>query len=202
MRRPGSPRSPSSSGHPIVTAALKHFFAAERWQQSIDRFPLSGYALVDTVNALAPAVVVDVGCGFNPFKGRIPNLVGIDFANRHADIVCDIADAPFAAGTIDVALALGSINFGDTVRIIRQLNTVAGWLRPGGHLFMRANPGEPIGAAVALFAWNPDLAVTLGRAAGLAIDGPVQEEQLVLSTQVPARRLFWRYRKPGSADAA
>jgi hypothetical protein len=57
-----------------MTAALRHFFAAERWQQSIDRFPLSGLALVDRVNALAPAVVVDVGCGFNPFKGKIRNL--------------------------------------------------------------------------------------------------------------------------------
>lgn len=183
-----------------MTAALKHFFAAERWQQSIDRFPLSGYALVDTVNALAPAVVVDVGCGFNPFKGRIPNLIGIDFANRHADIVCDIADAPFAAGRVDVALALGSINFGDRARIVGQLATVAGWLRPGGRLFMRGNPGEPIGAAVALFAWDADLADRLGRSAGLTIEGPVQEEHLVLSTHVPARRLFWLYRKPGAAD--
>ena len=174
---------------------LREFFSADRWQQSIDRFPLSGLELANAVNALKPNVVVDVGCGFNPFKGRIKNLVGFDFANRFADIVCDIEGAPFATNSVDVALALGSINFGQRVDIVRSLAVVTGWLRSNGKLFMRANPGEPIGWDIPVFPWSEDLAVAIGDELGLSIDGRVPEENVVLRNGVPAKRLFWIYVK-------
>ena len=176
-------------------ARLKSFFAPERWQASIERFPLSGYALVEQVNALAPRVAVDIGCGFHPFKGKMRNLIGIDLVNDAADLVCDLHAAPFADESVDVALALGSINFGTADDIAAALRTVWRWLRPGGQLIMRANPGEPIGDDIVVFPWSAQRVDALGRAAGFVIGAPVREELLVLSNGVPARRLFWTYVK-------
>jgi len=177
-------------------ANLKAFFAPARWQASMDRFPLSGFALVDEINALAPRVVVDVGCGFNPFKGKIRNLVGIDLVNDAADLVCDLQAAPFAQASVDVALALGSINFGTADDIVAALRTVQRWLRPCGCLYMRGNPGEPIGEGIVVFPWSAGQAAALGLAAGLRLATPVREEHVVLSTGIAARRLFWVYVKP------
>lgn len=183
-------------------AHLKSFFAPATWRPSMDRFPLSGYALVDAVNALAPGVVVDVGCGFNHFKGKIRNLVGIDLVNDAADLVCDLHAAPFADASVDVALALGSINFGTAGDIVLALRTVQRWLRPGGRLYMRGNPGEAIGAGIVVFPWSAEQAAALGTDAGLQLAAPVREEHLVLSTGVAARRLFWVYVKPASSEGA
>ncbi|HXM56299.1 MAG TPA: class I SAM-dependent methyltransferase [Candidatus Dormibacteraeota bacterium] len=175
--------------------ALRAFFSAARWRSSMDLFPLSGWNLIDEVNALRPRFVVDAGCGFNPFKGRIPNLIGIDLVNEAADLVCDLAEAPVRDGSIDVALALGSINFGDREDVRAGLATVHRWLTPGGRLFLRANPGEPIGGGVVVFPWSAEEARSLGAAVGLQVERPVREERIVLSDGRPARRLFWVYRK-------
>jgi hypothetical protein len=173
---------------------LSDFFSADRWRPSIDRFPLSGLSLVERVNAMRPRLVIDVGCGFNPFKGKIANLIGFDLINRHADIVCSIGEAPFSAACADVVLALGSINFGPRTQVAAQLRRVAGWMRPGSCLFMRCNPGEAVGDEIDVFPWSAALARELGEEVGLRVDGDIHEERLVLSNGVDARRLFWIYR--------
>jgi len=103
-------------------------------------FEHSGYSLVDEVRALAPGFVVDAGCGYNLFKGKIPNLIGIDIVNPAADLVCDISEAPIRTASIDVVLALGSINYGNHQVIVDQLQTVADWLKENGTLIMRVIP--------------------------------------------------------------
>ena len=45
---------------------------------SLDLYKWSGYRLVDEINSQKPRSVLDVGCGFNRFKGKINNLMGID----------------------------------------------------------------------------------------------------------------------------
>lgn len=179
--------------------ALKKFFHADSWRQSIDRFPLSGMALVGEVNSRKPRVVVDVGCGFNPFKGKIRNLVGIDLVNEHADIVCDLHDAPFKPESVDIALALGSINFGQSEDIIDGLRTVAAWIVPGGLLYVRANPGQSVDSTVTIFPWSETLAFEFGEQVGLAVVGKVQEEKIVDARGNPITRLFWVYEKPESS---
>lgn len=173
---------------------LSDFFSADRWRPSIERFPLSGLSLVDRVNAMRPRLVIDVGCGFNPFKGKIPNLIGFDLANRNADVVCSIEDAPFSAACADVVLALGSINFGPRTQVVTQLRRVAVWMRPGSFLFMRCNPGEAVGDDIDVFPWSAALARELGAEVGLRVDGDIHEERLILSNGMAARRLFWVYR--------
>src|SRR2546423_12643164 len=100
---------------------LRVFFSASRWRSSLSTLKHTGFNLVDEVAALRPRFVVDVGCGFNEFKGKIPNLIGIDLANERADLLCDLKEAPFKDESFDVALALGSINFGSRAAVTDNL---------------------------------------------------------------------------------
>lgn len=173
---------------------LATFFSPDRWQDSTDLFPLSGWSMVDQVNALSPRFVVDVGCGYNLFKQKIPNLVGIDLINPAADLVCDLHDAPIRQGSIDVVLALGSINFGDAENIRADLSCIAKWLVPErGRVFMRANPGEPVGDDIVVFPWSEDNIHDLGRAANLAVASDIHREHFTLRSGTPACRLHWVY---------
>jgi len=99
----------------------------------------SGYSLVDYVNSKKPSSVLDVGCGYNRLKGKINNLVGIDPFNDAADIKTSIEE--YKSVPYDIALCLGSINFGDEKTIdnqIEKLHTL--WRREA---IFRVNPGIP-----------------------------------------------------------
>ena len=57
-------------------------FFGEIWKPQTDDYSYTGWALVDEVKKLNPRAVLDVGCGYNQFKERIPNLIGIDPYNN------------------------------------------------------------------------------------------------------------------------
>jgi hypothetical protein len=99
----------------------------------------SGLQLVDKIGNYE--TVIDVGCGTNPFKGLIPNLIGIDPAFNQADYRCTIDDF-VTEKKFDVALCLGSINFGDIADIERQIQKVIDLLEPHGRIYWRCNPGQ------------------------------------------------------------
>jgi hypothetical protein len=175
---------------------LKEYFQAEKWQSSTDDFPLSGWALAESVLALEPRFVVDAGCGHHPFRRKIENCIGIDLVNPAADLVCAFEDAPLKDEAFDVVLALGSVNFGDIDNVRRDLVQVASWLRRGGTLFMRVNPGEPVGdSSIVIFPWTFELVPQLGEAAGLRVGSAVEEEWFDAPWGVRARRFVWAYEK-------
>ncbi|MEU5878806.1 class I SAM-dependent methyltransferase [Spirillospora sp. NPDC047279] len=173
---------------------IARFFHPERWRTPLGEFKLSGYALVDEVNALAPRFVVDVGCGYNLFKGEIDNLIGIDLVNPAADLVCDLEEAPIRPHSIDVVLALASVNYGDQALVERQLRCLASWLTPEGHLFMRANPGMATAPGLDFFPWSAGNVDTIGAAAGLRRDGPIRYDTYTNRNGQNEPRLVWRYR--------
>jgi hypothetical protein len=105
----------------------------------ISKFEKSGITLVDKINDSEQ--VIDVGCGVNPFKGLINNLVGIDPAFDQADVKCGI-DEYETDQKFDVALCLGSINFGDVDDIERQIAKVVSLLKPTARIYWRCNPGQ------------------------------------------------------------
>jgi len=70
---------------------IKRFFG-EIWRPRTDDYNHTGWQLVEEVNRLNPQNVLDVGCGYHPFKGRIQNLVGIDPYNDAADYQVDILE--------------------------------------------------------------------------------------------------------------
>ena len=88
-----------------------HRFFAEIWKPRTGEYDHSGWALAEEIAKQDPRNVLDVGCGYHPFKGRIPNLTGIDPYNNCADYEVDILDYKVRPGTHDHIIALGSINF-------------------------------------------------------------------------------------------
>jgi SAM-dependent methyltransferase len=133
-----------------------HRFFAEMWKPRTADYDYTGWTLVDEVNALNPDSVLDVGCGYHPFKGRMHNLVGIDPYNNCADYEVDILDYKVRAESHDVILALGSINFNSRDEIEQRFAHCVELLKTGGKFYLRANPGitHRTGPYVDVFAWS------------------------------------------------
>jgi len=133
-----------------------HRFFAEIWKPRTGDYEHTGWSLVDEINALEPKSVLDVGCGYHPFKGRIHNLVGIDPYNDCADYEVDILDYRVKAESHDVIIALGSINFNSRSDIEQRFSHCVDLLKPGGKFYLRANPGIPhkTGPYVDIFPWT------------------------------------------------
>ena len=47
-----------------------HRFFAEIWKPRTGDYDYTGWALVEEINKQDPQNVLDVGCGYHPFKGR------------------------------------------------------------------------------------------------------------------------------------
>lgn len=116
---------------------LNEYFAT-KWTSNLDQYLYSGWNLVN--NVADDEWVLDVGCGPNPFKGKIKNLIGIDPAFDEADYKVTIdkfrTDIKF-----DVAFCLGSINFGGKDIIITQISYTVNLLLPTARIYWRCNPG-------------------------------------------------------------
>jgi SAM-dependent methyltransferase len=134
---------------------IQRFFS-EIWRPRTGDYDHSGWALVEEVNQLNPQSVLDVGCGYHPFKERIHNLVGIDPYNDAADYEVDILDYKVRPGSHDVIIALGSINFNSRDEIEQRFAHCVDLLKQGGRFFLRANPGIPhkTGPYVDIFPWT------------------------------------------------
>jgi len=85
--------------------------------------------------------LLDVGCGDNPFKNIVKNVVGIDPAFDQADIKCTIEEY-VPNRLFDVATCLGSINFGSIDVIENQIAKVVSCLKPNSRIYWRLNPGR------------------------------------------------------------
>ena len=119
------------------TFNLNEYFS-KTWKSNIDQYQYSGWALIDLIQP--GETVIDVGCGFNEFRGRIPNLIGIDPAFAEADYRLSIEGFQ-TAERFDVAFCLGSINFGNEETILNQIGHVVRLLNPKARIYWRCNPG-------------------------------------------------------------
>jgi hypothetical protein len=133
----------------------KRFFS-EIWKPRTGEYDYSGWALAEEIAKQDPKNVLDVGCGYHPFKGRIPNLTGIDPYNNCADYMVDILDYKVKPGTHDHIIALGSINFNSKEDIEVRFGHCVDLLAPDGKFYLRANPGIPHknGPYVDIFPWT------------------------------------------------
>lgn len=116
---------------------LNNYFA-NNWQSSIEHYVYSGLHIAQKIPA--EARVLDVGCGTNPFKGLIKNLVGIDPATQEADIITTIEDYK-PTELFDIAFCFGSINFGNDLTILKQISSVVNCLKETSTIYWRCNPG-------------------------------------------------------------
>ena len=131
-------------------------FFSEIWKPRTNDYEHTGWQLVDEINALNPEKVLDVGCGYHPFKGRINNLIGIDPYNNQADYEVDILEYKVKPESHDVILALGSINFNSKDEIEARFSHCVSLLKKGGKFYLRANPGitHKSGPYVEIFNWT------------------------------------------------
>ena len=155
----------------IDDACLNRYFS-KYWQNDMKKWKYSGVSLIEEVNNLKPRAVLDVGCGYNEFKGKIKNLVGIDPYNDNAD---------FRLGTLeyntdkkfDVILCLGSVNFGSKDKIIAEVAKCVNLLANGGTMFFRVNPGvqhdRPEADWIEFYAWNVPFIIELSEMFNLKI---------------------------------
>lgn len=118
---------------------MESYFSGKWSDASMDGYPFSGWTLIDYVNDMNPERVLDVGCGFNRFKGKINNLIGIDPYNDAADVKISLEQ--YDGPTVDVVMCLGSINFGDEDTIDHQIDILDSiWTKKA---IFRVNPGLP-----------------------------------------------------------
>lgn len=132
-----------------------HRFFAEIWKPRTGDYDYTGWQLAEEITKQEPKAVLDVGCGYHPFKGRIPNLVGIDPYNNCADYEVDILEYRVNQ-KYDHIIALGSINFNSQDEIEERFSHCVDLLETGGKFYLRANPGIPhkAGPYVDIFPWS------------------------------------------------
>tara|TARA_Y100001938_G_C7934046_1_gene350813 strand:+ start:91 stop:765 length:675 start_codon:yes stop_codon:yes gene_type:complete len=123
----------------IDKAVLGKYFG-EIWQPTTKSFKYSGLNLVEEIKNLHPRSVLDLGCGYNEFKKLIPNLIGVDPYNKNADLQIPLLEYK-PQNKFDVVIALGSINFGSTDKIFRELEHAVSLCAEGGTMYFRVNPG-------------------------------------------------------------
>jgi SAM-dependent methyltransferase len=166
-----------------------HRFFGEIWQPDTDKYQYSGWQIVDTINKNNPKKVLDYGCGYNPFKSRIQNLLGIDAYNNAADYMVDILEFDVEPASFDHIIVFGSLNFNseDEIKLrFRKLNEL---LMPGGRMYFRANPGYlwPKGPYVDIFPWDFSFAYDLAKKHGLELEKFKKDN---------GDRLYFEYYKP------
>jgi hypothetical protein len=132
----------------------------------------TGWNLVDEINARDPQNVLDVGCGFHPFKDRIKNIVGIDPYNNCADYMVDILEYRVRPASHDHIIALGSINFNSRQDIEDRFAHCVNLLMPGGRMYFRVNPGiaHQNGPWVDIFPWTFEIVNDLCEKYNLTLD--------------------------------
>ena len=155
-----------------IDDAILHKYFSEIWQPKLKKFKFSGLKLIDEINALNPRAVLDVGCGYNEFKGKIKNLIGLDPYNANADLQIKIEDYT-TSKKFDAILCLGSINFGTHVKIVRELEVCKNLLAEGGKMFFRVNPGlehkAPESMYIDFYPWNVYAITEIAKQLGLAV---------------------------------
>jgi hypothetical protein len=101
-------------------------------------YKYSGIELVKEIQV--DEQVLDVGCGINPFKGLIKNLVGIDpikYQDSGADIITKLEDFE-TDQTFDVFFCLGSLNPVSKPILYNQFRKIKSLAKPKHRIYIRS----------------------------------------------------------------
>ena len=128
---------------------------SEKTLENIRKCPIrneyEGDNLISTINALDPKLVLDLGCGYNKYKGLIKGVVGIDGydSNSAVDIKDTILnvynDRIFEPSSADAILCFGCGSLGNGGEIDDQmdekehqeLEAICDWSKNGAIIAMR-----------------------------------------------------------------
>jgi hypothetical protein len=153
-------------------AYLNNYFANHWGHNGVPKYSITGIDLAKRIKD--EEWVLDVGCGRNLFKSTIKNLVGIDPAFDEADVKTTIEEFQ-SAQRFDVALCLGSINFGGIESIRKQITSVIKYLKPQARIYWRCNPGlqdhdNKECEQIEFFPWSEQWHVTLSKEYGFNLE--------------------------------
>ena len=135
------------------------------------KFKYSGYALLDKIDPQEK--VLDVGCGNNLFKSRLPNLIGIDPVTAESDYQVSLLDYN-TTEKFDVILCLGSVHFGELEDIKESIVHMSSMLRSGGRIYWRCATKSNVWWG---FAWSESLHETLSTEFGFTL-ADIQKDYL------------------------
>jgi len=156
----------------VIDDACLHRYFSKYWDNDMKKWKYSGLTLIDEVNSLKPRAVLDVGCGYNEFKGKIDNLIGIDPYNKNADLQVSAIEYK-TDQKFDVILCLGSVNFGSRDKIIAEVGKCVDLLSKEGTMFFRVNPGvqhdKPEAKWIEFFGWNVPFIIELAEMFNLQV---------------------------------
>ena len=189
-----------SFANDVHTMILELYFE-KYWDSESMNFEMSGDGLEDRVNAHDPKSVLDVGCGFNYWKGKIQNLTGIDPYNNAADIKVGIVEyaEKYPEAQHDAVLVLGSVNFGDMGKIHHEMMAIDKITAPGGRQYWRANPGLtdhpcdkfPLNSLIDFFPWDEKIVHEIAKVYGYEVEDYAVEKNKINGRE----RLYFVYRK-------
>ena len=114
---------------------------------TFDTRKYTGSWLVDYVNKRKPnGLCLDVGCGSNPYKPHIKNVIGMEPGDwGNGDVQWNIMDhlvKYFDDHTFDFIFAIGPFNHGDTYEIEEMLTTLHGLLKIDGQMLCLVKPAN------------------------------------------------------------
>ncbi len=108
---------------------IKEFFGKTWNQTEVDEH------VVDRIKYAKS--VIDIGCGFNPYKKFNHNLTGVDLVNEEADEVCDILDFDSMGLKYDVAICYGILHFNSYDWIRERLEWAVNHLKEDGEILLK-----------------------------------------------------------------
>lgn len=171
------------------------------WKSQSNNFEFSGDGLEKRVNALNPQSVLDVGCGYNYWKGKINNLIGLDPYNSAADLKMHLYEYINLNPNVqhDVVLCLGSINFGESAKIFHEVHMIDALTKKGGRQYWRVNPGKtdhpqdkfPLNALIDFFPWSEKIVRQIAE----IYDYEVEEFGMEKNTLNDCQRMYFVYKK-------
>ena len=121
---------------------IKEFFGKTWNQTEVDEH------VVDRIKYAKS--VIDIGCGFNPYKKFNHNLTGVDLVNEEADEVCDILDFDSMGLKYDVAICYGILHFNSYDWIRERLEWAVNHIKEDGEILIKVNPSKKEDQAVEL----------------------------------------------------
>lgn len=185
--------------------SLEQKFDPTEWRgfNSFRSYKFTGENLIEEINSLDPDLVLDVGCGHNRFKGHIKNLIGFDQEPfPFADLQMSIEDAKFRLESADIALVLGSVQFGSKETIELQLDKIVSWVKPGGYIVMRTKQ-KRFRKNVDLYkdkryTWSlEDVEYFTKKYELILLKSPVIEEVYKKDNEVASTKMSWWWQKAG-----
>lgn len=166
----------TSVDQPTVELAAHRLYWDQLWpaklritgdngKKLLENTTYTGLSLVDSVNALDPGLVLDVGCGQNFYKDKIKNLLGVDIFGSYCDLQLDYFNSDYL-DKADAVLVLGVLEYGSPELVLQKLQRIKQNCHSDTQVFFRFNispifgheilPGKDICFFMNKIAYSPE----------------------------------------------